>query len=103
MNEQDYKTVKAMERYGGSFAQALANCCKYADSNNLSKIKATWHGMWEMYEGFSKREIEFNGDDLVKNVEDFARNPTMPELIKENEDVLNEYTKQPNGNKSDNS
>jgi len=91
MNEQDCKTVKAMECYGGSFAQALANCCKYADSNNLSKIKSTWNGMWEMYEGFSRREVEFNGDDLVKNVEDFARNLTIPELIKENGDILKQY------------
>ena len=50
----------------------------------------------------AKKDIEFNGDKLVKSVEDFARTLTIPELIKENEDILNEYTKQPNCNKSDN-
>lgn len=72
MTEQDYKTVEAMDRYGGSFAKALANCCRYADHKNLAKIKATWHDMWKMYEDFSRREIEFDGDELVKSVQSMA-------------------------------
>ena len=70
MNEQDYKVVDAMHKFGGSFVQSLANCAMRADANNLAKIKATWPDYWQEYTNFAKREeIEFSGNDLVSSVQ----------------------------------
>ena len=44
MNDQDYWTVEAMEKYGGSFVQTLAQLARKADSTNLARIKTTWNG-----------------------------------------------------------
>lgn len=49
-SEQDYKTVENMEKYGGSFVQALAQCARRADRINLAKIKSTWSEYWNQYE-----------------------------------------------------
>lgn len=49
MNEQDYKTVENMERYGGSFVKALAECARHADHTNLKKLKNTFSEYWEKY------------------------------------------------------
>ena len=61
---------------------------------------------WKEKDSNFKSNLEkhkFDGNKLVKSVEDFARTLTMPELIKENQDVLNENYEQPNDNKPDNS
>lgn len=50
MEEQDYKTVENMEKYGGSFVKALAECARRADPINLRKIKDTWSEYWNQYE-----------------------------------------------------
>ena len=49
MNEEDCLVVEAMEKYGGSFVQALARACHHADANNLYKIKVVWKEYWEQY------------------------------------------------------
>jgi len=73
MNEQDYKVVNAMRKYGGSFVQSLAICAIRADANNLAKIKATWPDYWQEYTNFAKREeIEFSGKDLCDSVQSMA-------------------------------
>ena len=50
MNERDCWTVDAMEKYGGSFMQALAALARRADPRNLGKIKLTWVSDWNEYE-----------------------------------------------------
>lgn len=55
MDENDLKTVEAMERYGGSFVKQLAQLCHRADPINLKKIKAAWPEYWREYEARSKR------------------------------------------------
>jgi hypothetical protein len=42
MTTEDMKVVEAMERFGGSFTQALALAIRRADCSNLQKIKTTW-------------------------------------------------------------
>lgn len=49
MNEQDYKVVENMEKYGGSFVKALAELARHADPINLAKIKFQWCEYWEDY------------------------------------------------------
>lgn len=49
MNEEEHKIVEAMERYGGSFVQALAAACWRADRHNLDKIKNTFSDYWREY------------------------------------------------------
>lgn len=53
--EKDYYTMKAMDIYGGSFIQALADLARHADSYNLTKIKECWPGYWKLYEDLSMR------------------------------------------------
>lgn len=45
----DWDVVRTMERFGGSFVRALAQCCHAADPVNLAKIKATWPEYWAEY------------------------------------------------------
>ena len=39
-----------MEKYGGSFVKALAQCFFRADSNNLLKLKTAFSDYWNQYE-----------------------------------------------------
>ena len=55
MNEEDYKVVEAMEKYGGSFVKALANAARHADIYNLHKIKQTWSGYWNTYREMAEK------------------------------------------------
>ena len=50
MNEEEYNIVKMMERYGGSFVQALAQCFHRADPINFIKLRTTFSKYWEQYE-----------------------------------------------------
>lgn len=50
MDEKDYFIVEAMEKWGGSFVQALAKLARAADPLNLGKIKVTWSNYWSEYE-----------------------------------------------------
>ncbi len=52
MNEEDYKIVDAMQKYGGSFVRRLGTLARYADPENLKKIKETWPAYWEAYKHF---------------------------------------------------
>ena len=45
----DWEIVQAMERYGGSFIQALAVLSHRADEDNLRRIKAAWPEYWQQY------------------------------------------------------
>lgn len=53
-NERDHWTATAMEKYGGSFVEALSDLVRRADANNLAKIKATWPEYWKQYEEMGK-------------------------------------------------
>lgn len=48
-NEKDCYTIAAMQRWGGSFVQALAEAARRADSENLRRIKAAWPEYWRQY------------------------------------------------------
>ena len=54
MNDQDFKTVEAMEQYGGSFVKALAVCFHKADAANFIKLKYIFPEYWEQYKEMSK-------------------------------------------------
>lgn len=49
-DDKDYYTIEAMGQFGGSFVSALANAARFADPNNLRKIKETWSEYWAEYE-----------------------------------------------------
>lgn len=49
-SERDAWTVDAMEKYGGSFVQALGELARRADAVNLEYIKTTWANLWDQYE-----------------------------------------------------
>ena len=45
----DFYVIRAMSRYGGSFVRQLAEAARYADDNNLARIKQTWPEYWAQY------------------------------------------------------
>lgn len=58
MNSIDFATVEMMERYGGSFMRALANACKYADEQNLERIKFVWRSDWDRFKGMIPNKVQ---------------------------------------------
>ena len=52
MTTQDSRIIEAMSNYGGSFAKAIANAAKVADSENYNKLKQAFPELWERYESF---------------------------------------------------
>ncbi len=49
MNEEEMKTVEAMEKYGGDFVKALAQCFYRADNDNLKKLEDAFPEYLEEY------------------------------------------------------
>ena len=56
MNEKENKGVEAMEKYGGSFVQELAQLFRRADSVNFEKLKHSFSDYWNKYGEKSKGE-----------------------------------------------
>lgn len=56
MNNEQLKVVETMEKYGGSFVQALAQCFYRADPINFEKLLKTFPEYWNQYEEMSKRK-----------------------------------------------
>lgn len=54
-NDHDFEVVEAMEKYGGSFVKALAECFHRADANNVEKLKNAFPEYWEQYEEMAKK------------------------------------------------
>lgn len=48
-SDSTHLTIEKMEKYGGSFVKALAQCARRADPINLKKIKNTWPEYWAEY------------------------------------------------------
>lgn len=67
MNEQDYYTVIAMKRRGGSFVVKLAELAERADPSNLNKIKIAWSGYWAEYSAIGK-QIKEEQPYLYENI-----------------------------------
>lgn len=49
------EVLDAMDQYGGSFAKALANLYRHADSVNKVKIVAMWGDMFNRYGEMAKQ------------------------------------------------
>lgn len=49
MTIEDVRTVEAMDRFGGKFAQRLAAAAVAADDENLLKIKSAFNEIWQRY------------------------------------------------------
>ena len=56
MTDADMDVVDAMEKYGGSFVQALAVCFRRADPVNLAKLKETFAEYWQQYTEMAERD-----------------------------------------------
>jgi hypothetical protein len=56
MSDQELKVIDAMERFGGSFVKALANCFRHADCHNFLKLKGTFWEYWNQYEKMANKK-----------------------------------------------
>ncbi len=50
MTDREFAVVEDMERYGGSFVQALAQAFYRADRHNFKKLKNAFPEYWAEYE-----------------------------------------------------
>ncbi|MFZ2152259.1 MAG: hypothetical protein WAV09_04085 [Minisyncoccia bacterium] len=57
MNEEEFKTVEMMTKYGGSFVKALAECFHKADADNFLKLKLCFYEYWIQYTKMAKKEV----------------------------------------------
>ena len=57
MNEHEIKVVECMERYGGSFVKALANCFFHADNINFNKLRYAFPEYWKEYEEMADKKL----------------------------------------------
>lgn len=62
MTREDEKVIEAMHNMGGGFARALSRAAMLADSENLTRIKATWPDYWERYKQMSEQKTYSVGD-----------------------------------------
>jgi len=58
---EDYKTMMAMRRYGGSFVKGLSNLCELADQENYNKLKTAFYHYFLRY---SKMVDDIKDEDL---------------------------------------
>ena len=56
IDKPDHVVLETMMRYGGSFARALAQAARFADPENLKRIKATWPELWAKYSAMAQEE-----------------------------------------------
>ena len=52
MSEEQIAVVEKMEKYGGSFVQALARAFYCADTVNFVKLREAFPEYWEEYSNF---------------------------------------------------
>ncbi len=54
----DFAIVEMMDKYGGSFARALAEAARRADTENLDRLKSAFPEMWAEYAELARlREV----------------------------------------------
>jgi hypothetical protein len=58
MDDKDYEIIEFMEKYGGSFVKALAECLRRADPINYQKLKTAFSEYFMEYAkmAFGKKE-----------------------------------------------
>ena len=54
MNEEEFKVIESMRKYGGSFIKSLSECFSYADITNFRKLKNAFPEYWEKYKKLGK-------------------------------------------------
>jgi hypothetical protein len=58
MTTQDSRIIEAINRYGGSFAKALARTFQLADDTNRARIKLAFADLFEHYAMMAKNMPE---------------------------------------------
>ena len=56
IDKPDHVVLETMMRYGGSFAKSLAYAARFADQENLNRIKSTWPELWAKYSAMAQEE-----------------------------------------------
>jgi len=56
MNDEQFKVVENMLKYGGSFVKALAECFLRADPVNFAKLTIAFPEYWKQYKDIDRKE-----------------------------------------------
>lgn len=54
----DFKVIEMMRQYGGSFVKALGLAARYADPDNLERIKKAWPEYWQKYSDLASKQSQ---------------------------------------------
>ena len=65
----DYKTLDAMELYGGGFASAIARAASRADHSNYARLRAAFPDLWREYAEMAE-QLERNREETRGSEED---------------------------------
>lgn len=65
MDEEELEIVEKMEKYGGSFVQALAQCFRCADPCNFAKLRITFANYGTVIKMAQKRGKELGAKSFV--------------------------------------
>lgn len=49
MTDHDLEIIKAMVQYGGSFVKHLGEAARFADADNLQRLKTAFPEYWAKY------------------------------------------------------
>jgi hypothetical protein len=55
MNDEMFEVLEAMDKYGGSFVKALADCYRCADPSNAKKLEQTFSEYFSEYSKTAKK------------------------------------------------
>lgn len=58
MTKQEAKVIEAMDKYGGSFVKALAECFRCADPVNFMRLRDAFPNYWSQYDLMVKRGVK---------------------------------------------
>jgi len=65
MTERELKTIENMEKYGGSFVKALANCFRHADSKNFFILRVAFDDYWTKYVTMHHKENDMGSNPVL--------------------------------------
>lgn len=63
MTSEEIEVVEAMERWGGGFVKALAECFRRADVHNFRILRASFSEYWNDYSEMGRKARHRGGSD----------------------------------------
>jgi len=56
MRDDALEVVEAMDKYGGGFVKALAQCIRRADCQNEDRLRLAFRDYWQKYRDLAEKD-----------------------------------------------